>query len=89
MFYLNASWLDAYNVYFIVNHLDLDETEVAGVLQIGRIVAYIFQLPIVLCVGLIYDIWGRKKPFLLAWIMASVGLFVSPLISNKYLYYVT
>jgi MFS family permease len=39
-------------------------------------------------VGVIYDLYGRRKPFLAAWILACLATFVYPFVTNKYLYYV-
>tara|TARA_B110000285_G_C14831101_1_gene470934 strand:+ start:469 stop:669 length:201 start_codon:yes stop_codon:yes gene_type:complete len=38
-------------------------------------------------IGVIYDIYGRKKPFLLAWTLASLAMFVYPFNKEIYLYY--
>ena len=40
-----------------------------------------------LTVGVIYDIYGRRKPFLAAWTLASVGLFIYPWNDNLYIYF--
>jgi len=41
----------------------------------------------VLGIGVIYDIYGRRKPFLFAWSLACLGMFVYPFNDNKFLYY--
>jgi MFS family permease len=38
-------------------------------------------------VGVIYDLYGRRKPFLTAWILACVAVFVYPFVTNRVLYY--
>lgn len=39
-------------------------------------------------IGVVYDIYGRRKPFLLAWAFAAIATFVYPFATDKVLYYI-
>jgi hypothetical protein len=82
-----SGWVNSFNVFFIEESLGVNKDEVDGVQQTNRIVGYIVQLPIVLSIGVIYDIYGRKKPFLLAWTLETLVLFVYPFNKDIFLYY--
>lgn len=38
-------------------------------------------------IGVIYDLYGRRVPFLSAWCLACLATFIYPFVTNKYLYY--
>ena len=40
-----------------------------------------------LVIGSIYDIYGRKKPLIITYFMASMGLFITPFFSSVYPWY--
>lgn len=38
-------------------------------------------------IGVVYDIYGRRLPFLSAWALASIAVFIYPFNTNEYVYY--
>ena len=74
-------------VFFIEEALGVNKQDVDDIQQTQRIIGYIVQFPIVMSVGVIYDIYGRRKPFLLAWVLACIATFIYPFVTNKILYY--
>ena len=82
-----TGWVNTYNVFFIEDNLKVKKINVDEVQQTNRIIGYIVQFPIVVSIGVIYDIYGRRKPFLFAWALASLAIFVYPFNSNTYLYF--
>jgi len=50
-------------------------------------IGYIGQLPLSLGLGIIYDIYGRRKPLFASWILAALALIVYPFATNRYVYY--
>jgi len=51
------------------------------------IIGYIGTLPLALGFGVIYDVYGRRKPLLATWALAAVAFALYPLATNEYLFY--
>ena len=77
-----TGWVNIYNVFFIEGTLKVSKANVDEVQQTNRIIGYIVQFPIVVSIGVVYDIYGRRKPFLSAWALASLAIFIYPFNKN-------
>merc|ERR1712166_1703215 len=71
----------------IEESLGVAPTGVDKVQQTNRIIGYCVQAPIVLSIGVIYDLVGRRKPFLTAWTLASFAIFVYPFNDDEGMYF--
>ena len=83
-YFMNSltGWVNIYNVFFIEGNLKVSKANVDEVQQTNRIIGYIVQFPIVISIGVVYDIYGRRKPFLGAWALASLAIFIYPFNDN-------
>jgi len=62
-----------YNIIFIENRLASDDQKVTEINNTNSALTLLVGFPLSLGIGVIFDTIGRKKPFILAWILATIG----------------
>ena len=63
--------------------------EVAGTIANTAIIPIIFMVVAEICIGTIYDLFGRKKPLVFTYICSTIGTLITPLGSSLYWFQVT
>ena len=76
-----------YNIIFIENKLASDDQKVTEINNINSVITLIVGFPLSLCIGVIFDTIGRKKPFLYAWILATIAYAGFPVCKSVPVFY--
>jgi|TARA_B110001450_G_scaffold164719_1_gene153597 MFS family permease len=61
--------------------------DIAGTISETATLPIVIMVGAELCIGSIYDIYGRKKPLIITYFMASLGLFITPFFNSVYPWY--
>ena len=83
----HASWIMTYNIIFIENNLASNDQKVTEINNLNGVITLVVSFPMALCIGVIFDTVGRKKPFIFAWILATIAFAGFPIFKSVPFFY--